>query len=207
MDLERVTFASDDHGSLLNKVYEMQCVREREMRQMHQMNEMDQGEQMNHSQSLPTMLSSEDRLFLSTPALKPGHGHMLEQDLTSLTSAMTDMSVCMQEDNMQSSDLLTDPHSQASKRTDPVYRATMQLGEQQQQQVQHQYLQHQHQLQHQLQMQHQQQLQMQLQTQQQQPLQAPPLPLTDHFSMCEVGMGGSMIMTRADLMPLQNCPI
>ena len=142
----------------------MQCVREREMRhihemnQMNEMNQMEQGEQMNLSQSLPTNLSSEDRLFMSIPVLRPGHGHMLEQDLASLTSAMTDMSVCMEEvstckniftlftfiikqDPMQSCESPADPHSQASKRTDPVYRATAQygeLGKQQQQYLEHQ---------------------------------------------------------------------
>ena len=83
----------------------MQCVRGREMRKInemnqmdtgHQMNQMGQDDQMNHSHSLPSLLSSEDCLFLSTPVLRPGHGHKLEQDLACLTSAMTNMSVCMQ---------------------------------------------------------------------------------------------------------------
>merc|ERR1712106_557826 len=54
----------------------------------------------------------------------------------------------MEEDPMQSCESPADPHSQASKRTDPVYRATAQyaeLGQQQQQQYQQQYLEHQQQ--------------------------------------------------------------
>ena len=62
------------------------------MNQINQMSEVDHSQQMN-----PTYLSSEDRLFFSTPSLKPGHGHKLEQDLASLSSAMTGMSVDMQE--------------------------------------------------------------------------------------------------------------
>merc|ERR1740124_384491 len=106
MDTGRVTLASDDHGSLLNKVYEMQCVREREMNQIKQMSEVEHSMQMNQS-----YLSSEDRLFLSTPSLRPGHGHKLEQDLVCLSSAMTGMSVGMQEPSPP----LTDPSLQTEQ--------------------------------------------------------------------------------------------
>ena len=78
----------------------MQFLIEREMNQMdqgEQMNHMDHGKQMNHSQSIPGLHSSEDHLPLSNPSIRPGHDHKLEHDLASLTSAMTDMSVCMQE--------------------------------------------------------------------------------------------------------------
>merc|ERR1712106_237167 len=90
----------------------------------------------------------------------------------------------MEEDPMQSCESPADPHSQASKRTDPVYRAAAQYAEQVQQQEQ---------------------LQIQFQTQQQQPLQPPAPPSSNHFSVCSVGMGGVRIMKRADLIPLQDC--
>ena len=62
----------------------MQCVREIEM---HQAN------QQNLSQSLPNHVSSEDQLFMCLPVHNPGQAHMMEQQLDSLATAMTDMCV------------------------------------------------------------------------------------------------------------------
>jgi hypothetical protein len=62
----------------------MQCVREIEM---HQAN------QQNLSQSLPNHVSSEDQLFMCLPVHNPGQAHMMEQQLDSLSNAMTDMCV------------------------------------------------------------------------------------------------------------------
>merc|ERR1712013_296263 len=58
MEVDRSVIASDDHGSLLNKVYEMQCVREREIKLMNQ---------SSLSQSLPVHLASDGSPFLSPP--------------------------------------------------------------------------------------------------------------------------------------------
>jgi len=104
-----------DTGSLLNKAYEMQCLREREMNMMDMMTKMDLHQD--------TAMSSEDRLFMSatcppaptpTAALTvvggrivnsgggstssggqayPVNGQQLQMQLDSLASAMTDMIV------------------------------------------------------------------------------------------------------------------
>eukprot|EP00090_Calanus_glacialis_P022577 TRINITY_DN3483_c0_g1_i1.p1 TRINITY_DN3483_c0_g1~~TRINITY_DN3483_c0_g1_i1.p1 ORF type:complete len:211 (-),score=66.56 TRINITY_DN3483_c0_g1_i1:75-707(-) len=210
MEVDRSIMACDDHGSLLNKVYEMQCVREIEM---HQAN------QQNLSQSLPNHVSSEDQLFMCLPVHNPGQAHMMEQQLDSLATAMTDM--CVEEDSPESCNLSSDPYSQAIKRSDPVYLATSttfplqpQLQDQQQQQMLHQqYLEQQQQwiiqqqhIEQQQQLQQQLQIQHQLQAQQHQ---IPTLPtaalnLNAPFK-CEIGRG--RILKRADLIPMQDCPM
>eukprot|EP00091_Calanus_sinicus_P009578 TRINITY_DN2237_c0_g1_i1.p1 TRINITY_DN2237_c0_g1~~TRINITY_DN2237_c0_g1_i1.p1 ORF type:complete len:185 (+),score=38.43 TRINITY_DN2237_c0_g1_i1:638-1192(+) len=184
----------------------MQCVREIEM---HQAN------QQNLSQSLPNHISSEDQLFMCLPVHNPGQANMMEQQLDSLATAMTDM--CVEEDSPEFCNLSSDPYSQAIKRSDPVYLGTSTtsphqplLQDQQQQQLLHQqYLQqHQQWIIQQQHLEHQQQLQIQQQLQAQQH-QIPTIPtatlnLNAPFK-CEIGRG--RILKRADMIPIQDCPM
>lgn len=130
----------DDHGSLLNKVYEMANIRQREFDMMDM---MQQGR-----------VSSEDKMFMhatvATPArvengrLMPGgsypiNGQQLIMQITDLSSMMSDMGVqdatmedaenpcaghasyMQQRCDMEAQQRAMDPHCQADKRKDPVY--------------------------------------------------------------------------------------
>merc|ERR1712106_788664 len=193
MDVDRTMMASDDYGSLLNKVYEMQCIREREMKLMAE---------STLSQSLPVQFSSEDSLFMALPAHNPGQANMMDHQLDSLASAMTDM--CVEEDSPQTYTMTSDPYNQAVKRSDPVYLATattFPLQHQQilQQQHQEQQMLHQQFLEQQqqwiLQQQHLQQQQQLLQHHQQPALQPYQDSLNTPFK-CEIGRG--RILKRAN---------
>lgn len=135
--------AIDDHGSLLNKVYEMANIRQREFDMMDMMQQQHQGR-----------VSSEDKMFMhttvATPAtvtngrLVPGgsypiNGQQLIMQISDLSSMMSDMGVqdatmedaenpsdghasyMQQRCQMEAQQRAMDPHCQADKRKDPVY--------------------------------------------------------------------------------------
>merc|ERR1711892_675218 len=127
--------------------------------------------------------------------------------------AMTDM--CVEEDSPQTCTMSSDPYNQAVKRSDPVYLATattfplhyqhmlqQQFQEQQQQWIlQQQHLQHQQQL-----LQHHPEMQQQFQLEQhQQPALQPYQDSLNTPFKCEIGRG--RILKRADLIPMQDCPM
>merc|ERR1711868_11205 len=144
MDIDRVIMMSsqDTHGSLLNRVYELQCIREKELETMDLTEQMSS---LSFSVSVPTVSSSD--------ASQTSHPEV--DDLSSNLSHMCQVEDSMMEDSLSQEELeLEDKFSQARARSDPVYIH-------QQQQLQ---LQQQQQLQQQLQLQHQQQ-QLQLQPQ------------------------------------------
>merc|ERR1712172_129983 len=153
--------AAHQEGSLLNKVYAMQCAQQQQQQQS-------------------TILTVVGGRMISRSAPMPLNGQQLMMQLDGLTSAMTGMSV--QEEAMESSEEDDSPYSQSCRRRDPVYLAIMaahalptsqemerhHLEQLQQQQEQQQRLEQQ-QLEYQLQlMQLQQQHQQQQQQQQQQ---------------------------------------
>merc|ERR1711936_733593 len=147
--------ATHQEGSLLNKVYAMQCAQQQQQQQS-------------------TVLSVVGGRMVSRSAPMPLNGQQLMMQLDGLTSAMTGMSV--QEEAMESTEEEDDsPYSQTCRRRDPVYLASMaahalptsqemerhhleQLQQEQQQRLEQQQLEYQLQLM-QLQQQHQQQQQ------------------------------------------------
>merc|ERR1712012_1074890 len=153
MDIDRVIMMSsqDTHGSLLNRVYELQCIREKELETMDLTEQMSS---LSFSVSVPTVSSSD--------ASQTSHPQV--DGLSSNLSHMCQAEDSMMEDSLSQEEVeLEDKFSQARARSDPVYihqQQQLQLQLQQQQQLQ---LQQQQQLQ-QLQLQHQQQ-QLQLQPQ------------------------------------------
>merc|ERR1712192_168239 len=96
--------AAHQEGSLLNKVYAMQC-----------------AQQQHQQQS--TILTVVGGRMISRSAPMPLNGQQLMMQLDGLTSAMTDMSV--QEEAMESSEEDDSPYSQSCRRRDPVYLASM----------------------------------------------------------------------------------
>merc|ERR1712012_353212 len=148
MDIDRVIMMSsqDTHGSLLNRVYELQCIREKELETMDLTEQMSS---LSFSVSVPTVSSSD--------ASQTSHPQV--DGLSSNLSHMCQAEASMMEDSLSQEVELEDKFSQARARSDPVYiHQQLQL---QQQQLQ---LQQRQQLQQQLQLQHQQQ-QLQLQPQ------------------------------------------
>merc|ERR1712192_256067 len=153
--------AAHQEGSLLNKVYAMQCA------------------QQQQQQQLSTILTVVGGRMISRSAPMPLNGQQLMMQLDGLTSAMTGMSV--QEEAMESSEEDDSPYSQSCRRRDPVYLASMaahalptsqemerhHLEQLQQQQEQQQGLEHQ-QLEYQLQLMQLQQHYQQLPSHQQQ---------------------------------------
>merc|ERR1712192_210960 len=153
--------AAHQEGSLLNKVYAMQCA------------------QQQQQQQLSTILTVVGGRMISRSAPMPLNGQQLMMQLDGLTSAMTGMSV--QEEAMESSEEDDSPYSQSCRRRDPVYLASMgahalptsqemerhHLEQLQQQQEQQQRLEHQ-QLEYQLQLMQLQQQHQQLPSHQQQ---------------------------------------
>merc|ERR1711862_720521 len=142
--------SQDTHGSLLNRVYELQCIREKELETMDLTEQMSS---LSFSVSVPTVSSSD--------ASQTSHPQV--DDLSSNLSHMCQVEDSVMEDSLSQEEVeLEDKFSQARARSDPVYihqQQQLQLQLQQQQQLQ---LQQQQQLQQQLQLQHQQQ-QLQLQ--------------------------------------------
>merc|ERR1711997_935815 len=93
-----------ESGSLLNKVYAMQCAQQQQQQQS-------------------TVLTVVGGRMVSRAAPMPLNGQQLMMQLDGLTSAMTGMSV--QEEAMESSEEDDSPYSQSCRRRDPVYLASM----------------------------------------------------------------------------------
>merc|ERR1712037_681708 len=198
--------ATHQEGSLLNKVYAMQCAQQQQS----------------------TVLTVVGGRMVSRSAPMPLNGQQLMMQLDGLTSAMTGMSV--QEEAMESTEEEDDsPYSQTCRRRDPVYLASMaahalptsqemerhHLEQLQQQQEQQQRLEQQ-QLEYQLQLM---QLQQQHQQQQQQQQQQESCPaMSDHqvpdmetssLSMSlpidsDFHYGSGRVLKRPDLLPMGN---
>merc|ERR1712181_69223 len=96
--------AAHQEGSLLNKVYAMQCAQQQQQQQS-------------------TILTVVGGRMISRSAPMPLNGQQLMMQLDGLTSAMTGMSV--QEEAMESSEEDDSPYSQSCRRRDPVYPASM----------------------------------------------------------------------------------
>merc|ERR1712108_18468 len=95
---------SAGQGSLLNKVYAMQCAQQQQQQQS-------------------TILTVVGGGMVSRSAPMPLNGQQLMMQLDGLTSAMTGMSV--QEEAMESAEEDDSPYSQTCRRRDPVYLASM----------------------------------------------------------------------------------
>merc|ERR1712181_120388 len=96
--------AAHQEGSLLNKVYAMQCAQQQQQQQS-------------------TILTVVGGRMISRSAPMPLNGQQLMMQLDGLTSAMTGMSV--QEEAMESSEEDDSPYRQSCRRRDPVYLASM----------------------------------------------------------------------------------
>merc|ERR1712210_172444 len=196
--------ATHQEGSLLNKVYAMQCAQQQQS----------------------TVLTVVGGRMVSRSAPMPLNGQQLMMQLDGLTSAMTGMSV--QEEAMESTEEDDDsPYSQTCCRRDPVYLASMaahalptsqemerhHLEQLQQQQEQQQRLEQQ-QLEYQLQLMQWQQQHQQLPSHQQQTCPA----MSDHqvpdmetssMSMSlpiesDFHYGSGRVLKRPDLLPMGN---
>merc|ERR1712210_171700 len=196
--------ATHQEGSLLNKVYAMQCAQQQQS----------------------TVLTVVGGRMVSRSAPMPLNGQQLMMQLDGLTSAMTGMSV--QEEAMESTEEEDDsPYSQTCRRRDPVYLASMaahalptsqemerhHLEQLQQQQEQQQRLEQQ-QLEYQLQLMQWQQQHQQLPSHQQQTCPA----MSDHqvpdmetssMSMSlpiesDFHYGSGRVLKRPDLLPMGN---
>merc|ERR1711990_1291617 len=95
---------SAGQGSLLNKVYAMQCAQQQQQQQS-------------------TILTVVGGRMVSRSAPMPLNGQQLMMQLDGLTSAMTGMSV--QEEAMESAEEDDSPYSQTCRRRDPVCLASM----------------------------------------------------------------------------------
>merc|ERR1711862_133364 len=133
MDIDRVIMMSsqDTHGSLLNRVYELQCIREKELETMDLTEQMSS---LSFSVSVPTVSSSD--------ASQTSHPQV--DDLSSNLSHMCQVEDSVMEDSLSQEEVeLDDKFSQARARSDPVYihqqqQLQLQLQQQQQLQLQHQ---------------------------------------------------------------------
>merc|ERR1739844_241147 len=208
--MEAATHQESGQGSLLNKVYAMQCAQQQQQQQS-------------------TVLTVVGGRMVSRAAPMPLNGQQLMMQLDGLTSAMTGMSV--QEEAMESAEEDDSPYSQTCRRRDPVYLASMaahalptsqemerhhleqlQQQEQQLQRLEQQQLEYQLQLM-QLQQQHQQQQQQQQQHQQEScpamsDHQVPDME-TSSLSMSlpidsDFHYGSGRVLKRPDLLPMGN---
>merc|ERR1712210_142189 len=102
--MEAATHQEPGQGSLLNKVYAMQCAQQQQQQQS-------------------TVLTVVGGRMVSRAAPMPLNGQQLMMQLDGLTSAMTGMSV--QEEAMESAEEDDSPYSQTCRRRDPVYLASM----------------------------------------------------------------------------------
>merc|ERR1712108_3765 len=197
---------SAGQGSLLNKVYAMQCAQQQQQQQS-------------------TILTVVGGRMVPRSAPMPLNGQQLMMQLDGLTSAMTGMSV--QEEAMESAEEDDSPYSQTCRRRDPVYLASMaahalptpqemerhHLEQLQQQQEQQQRLEQQ-QLEYQLQLMQLQQQHQQLPSHQQQSCPA----MSDHqvpdMETSSLNMslpidsdfhyGSGRVLKRPDLLPMGN---
>merc|ERR1712088_1459 len=97
--------AASAQGSLLNKVYEMQCAQQQ--------------------QQQSTIFTVVGGRMVSSGSLMPLNGQQLMMQLDGITSAMTGMSVQEEAMDSSTSEEEESPFSQASRRRDPVYLASM----------------------------------------------------------------------------------
>merc|ERR1739846_5809 len=200
--MEAATHQESGQGSLLNKVYAMQCAQQQQQQQS-------------------TVLTVVGGRMVSRAAPMPLNGQQLMMQLDGLTSAMTGMSV--QEEAMESAEEDDSPYSQTCRRRDPVYLASMAAHAlptsqemerhhlEQQQRLEQQQLEYQLQLM-QLQQQHQQQQQQQQQQQESCPAmsdhQVPDME-TSSLSMSlpidsDFHYGSGRVLKRPDLLPMGN---
>jgi len=200
--------AAHQEGSVLNKVYAMQCAQQQQQQQQS------------------TILTVVGGRMISRSAPMPLNGQQLMMQLDGLTSAMTGMSV--QEEAMESSEEDDSPYSQSCRRRDPVYLASMaahalptsqelerhHLEQLQQQQEQQQRLEQQ-QLEYQLQLMQLQQQHQQLPSHQQQSCpamsdhQVPDMETTSSLNMSlpidsDFHYGSGRVLKRPDILPMSN---
>merc|ERR1712038_1208169 len=97
--------AAAAQGSLLNKVYEMQCAQQQ--------------------QQQSTIFTVVGGRMVSSGSPMPLNGQQLMMQLDGITSAMTGMSVQEEAMDSSTSEEGDSPFSQASRRRDPVYLASM----------------------------------------------------------------------------------
>merc|ERR1712080_140528 len=97
--------AASAQGSLLNKVYEMQCAQQQ--------------------QQQSTIFTVVGGRMVSSGSPMPLNGQQLMMQLDGITSAMTGMSVHEEAMDSSTSEEEESPFSQASRRRDPVYLASM----------------------------------------------------------------------------------
>merc|ERR1712107_810487 len=97
--------AASAQGSLLNKVYEMQCAQQQ--------------------QQQSTIFTVVGGRMVSSGSPMPLNGQQLMMQLDGITSAMTGMSVQEEAMDSSTSEEEESPFSQASRRRDPVYLASM----------------------------------------------------------------------------------
>merc|ERR1712233_192558 len=152
--MEAATHQESGQGSLLNKVYAMQCAQQQQQQQS-------------------TVLTVVGGRMVSRAAPMPLNGQQLMMQLDGLTSAMTGMSV--QEEAMESAEEDDSPYSQTCRRRDPVYLASMAAHALPTSQEMERHHLEQHQLEYQLQL-----MQLQQQHQHQQPQQESCPAMTDH---------------------------
>merc|ERR1712126_280588 len=197
--MEAAARQESGQGSLLNKVYAMQCAQQQQQQQS-------------------TVLTVVGGRMVSRAAPMPLNGQQLMMQLDGLTSAMTGMSV--QEEAMESADEGDSPYSQSCRRRDPVYLASMAAHalptSQHIEEMERHHLEQlqQQQLEYQLQLMH-----LQHQHQQQQPQQEESCPaMSDHqvpdmetsgLSMSlpidsDFHYGSGRVLKRPDLLPMGN---
>merc|ERR1712211_188347 len=97
--------AASAQGSLLNKVYEMQCAQQQ--------------------QQQSTIFTVVGGRMVSSGSPMPLNGQQLMMQLDGIPSAMTGMSVQEEAMDSSTSEEEESPFSQASRRRDPVYLASM----------------------------------------------------------------------------------
>merc|ERR1712200_131833 len=97
--------AASAQGSLLNKVYEMQCAQQQ--------------------QQQSTIFTVVGGRMVSSGSPMPLNGQQLMMQMDGITSAMTGMSVQEEAMDSSTSEEEDSPFSQASRRRDPVYLASM----------------------------------------------------------------------------------
>merc|ERR1711976_721689 len=143
MDIDRViNMSSDSHGSLLNRVYELQCIREKELETMDLTEQMSSLSFSVPPPNLPQMMP-----------LMPQMSQMPHNDIK--TDSSDDGGDIMDEEMEEGGS--DEKFCQAKARSDPVYLVQQQQLHQHQQQLHQQQQQQLHQHQQQLHQQQQQQ--------------------------------------------------
>merc|ERR1712012_137859 len=186
--------AASAQGSLLNKVYEMQCAQQQ--------------------QQQSTIFTVVGGRMVSSGSPMPLNGQQLMMQLDGITSAMTGMSVQEEAMDSSTSEEEESPFSQASRRRDPVYLASMAAHSLPSSQELERHHLEQQQLEYQLQLMHLQQQHQQLPLHQ--PQSCPPV--SDHqvpdMETSSLNMnlpiesdfhcGSGRVLKRPDLLPLGN---